>query len=216
MKKILYIAIVLAVLAVFVIAIRRIKKPGVSADTSGFKDLLYQWIWKKAGGLSVSTAGGDADADGAPITVTIDGEVFKNPHTNRDVQWNTYKAVAPELGLSATPEAFVRMTFSQWKKIVDHIVFGNGFEYTNNPVLAAYVGSWYWGSGSISSSNIEKIKSILASGGDNKYKLRNLVDLRKKHFKNLRANNPAKYSEALVNSWCDRAESFFSNFSKFV
>lgn len=200
--------------AVIFFAVSRLKKPNPpghpNAKDAIFKDEFYKWLWKKAGGLSVGSAGGDADAEGAPITVIRNGKTYVNPHTNRDVQWPTFKSVAPLVGIPATAEAFVDLTYDQWEKIVDHIIFGNGFNFTDNPVLAAYIGSWYWGSGSISNTNITKIKDVLGNGATSEYKLRKLVDLRKLFFESL------GYSEHTTNSWKDRAESFYDNFSKFA
>lgn len=198
------------------VAINRLKEPAAPSDAAGFKPLFFRWVWKKAGGLSVSKAGGDKDAHGAPITVTVNGKTYKNPHTNHDVQWDTYKYVAPLVGLNPSADSFVHMTYGQWLKIADHIIFGNGNQFTDNPVLAAYIGSWYWGSGSISQANVDKIKAIVNGPGDGLHKIKKLVDLRIAHFVKLGKDDPQEYEESTVASWIKRAKSFLTNFGKFA
>lgn len=203
-KWIITITITIVLAIVIIIYVRSMKKPNKTIDITQFYPELYKWLSKKEGGKT-----GDPDDPNSENAAPGTGGI----HTNRGVAWKTFNGLAPKLGYTPTVELFLAMPQDLWEKIVRyHIALGE--TYSNNPVLATYIGLWYWGTGSIDSGNSDTIKNILATTPFNKKALEKIVDLRKQFFVDLGKRKPhlAKY----VPGWINRANSFYTTFSPYV
>lgn len=217
-RKVISIVAVITLLVIIFFVIRAMKKnqSNIISDPTGFLSALYTWVLAEAGGLQDKVVAGDIHAERSPCVVTIGERTYVHPHTNKDIQYGTFKKYAPKFGYSIDCATFLAMPFDLWRQIFYAISIKKGLAYTKNLVLAAYVGSWYWGSGSISVTNINKIKSILSAGVSDRDKLDALILLRKAHFATLHNNNPTEYSLATLNAWNDRADSFREHFQSYL
>lgn len=213
---VIFTVVIIAAVIFFVLRGMRTIHSGVISDPKGFLNALYPWLSAEAGGLSDRNTGGDRDLHRAQITVTRNGHTYVNPHTNRDVTYTTFLKYARKFGYPATPQGFVDMPEWLWREIVNAIYVGDGLPYTNNLVLAAYIGSWYWGSGSISSTNKAKIRAILKKPIGDGDKLDQLIALRKQFFASLHSSNPTKFPQSLVDSYDERADSFREHFYSYA
>jgi len=218
-KKKIIISIVIFIIVFIAVALIRSqhKTPNSLPVSKGeFLTALYKWVLKKAGGLADGTLAGDADLKRSPCTVTINGRTYNKPHTNKDITYPTFETLAPKFGYEVNCNNFIYMPDDLWQKIFYHIAIEKGLKFTDNIVLAAYIGSWYWGSGSISTANQDRIKAILADGSiSDKERLRQLIDLRKSFFESLAEAHPITYGPAL-DGWLNRAEAYWNDFNQFV
>lgn len=212
--KIIGAAAILIIVAIVMAAISNTKVRQVE-DSTGFLNELYPWVLEHAGGLQDKGSGGDKKLKRMKGTITIGERTYINPHTNKDITASTFLYYAPKFGYKADFKTFVEMPFDLWKKIFNAIVIQKGLKFTDNLVLAAYIGLWYWGSGSISSSNKAKIKNILAGPYNLFNKFNELIDLRKAHFLKLKNSGDPDYVRAYP-GWIDRAEDFRRDFKEYV
>lgn len=206
MKKgwIITIVVTIVLAIVIVIYIRSMRRTNKTVDITQFYPELYKWLSKKEGGKAVDPDDPNSE-DAAPGTGGV--------HTNRGVSWKTFNGLADNLGYTPTVQLFLEMPQNIWESIVRyHVALGQS--YTTNPVLASYLGLWYWGTGSIDENNLNSIKNILSNTPFNKRALRKIVDLREQFFRNLGKRKPklAKY----VPGWINRAEDFYNKFSPYV
>ena len=206
--------VIAVILGLLILGSRR--SPNTPVNASGFWGELYVWLARYEGTMAAS--GPDAEVGGyADCNITLNGRLYQRPSVSRGVTWGTFKTLAPVLGYEPTCENFGSLSNNPpaplWHKIVDYIL-RKGKTFTSQPVLAAYIGLWYWGSGSVDSENANKIMEILSRNTSDKNKLRELVNLRKQFFKELGLRKPSR--QKYVKGWVERAESFYQNFNKFV
>lgn len=188
---------------------------GDRVDVSGFLPAFYVWLAQKEGRLSDAAV--DSELERSPCTVNQNGRIIRNPHTSRGVTWKTFKALSTPLGYEPTCDNFAAMSNNPpsniWKQIVAHI-FSKGLPYSKNPVLANYVGGWYWGTGSIGKEDQQTIQNILSRDTSDRTKLRELINHRKEFFRQVVVRKPHK--RPALEGWLNRAESYWETFNKFV
>lgn len=208
----------LIVLGILFLLISRKKNATTSdglSDANLFLKDVYAWLANKAGGLSNGTAGGDSTAVRAPCQVEKNGIVMNPaPHTSADVQYKTFFNLSAPLGYEPTCDNFASLSVNTannpiWQAIVNWH-FRRGLTFSSNPIIAAYIGLWYWGGWDQRLVTVQAVKDAILNGNSHQSILRDLVSLRKLYFSKL------PYSEALIKAWQDRAESFYHNFSKYV
>jgi hypothetical protein len=205
--------ILLALSGVLLLAKR---KPGgtPSVNKTGFWPEFLQWLEDREGDI---TTRADESTAHIPGTVTYNGKTYTNPTGSGGITADTFLTYANRWKFSPTVEMFAKLsdgpTNPLWVRIVTDI-FDKGKRYSNNPVLATYLGSWYWGSGSIKDSWVPKIQAILKKSISDRQKLRQLVDLRKDYFEWVGAYNPDK--QKYVADWKSRADKFYATFVKYA
>lgn len=98
----------------------------------------------KEGGLS-SHQGDSARHNPSPCGNGKNGYPY---HTNKGVQWITFKSLAPQCGYAATCANFLKMPMSIWLKIYE-IGYWNPMQANRlkNEAIANTIVSWAWGSG---------------------------------------------------------------------
>ncbi len=163
------------------------------------------YIQKAEGGLSRSLTD---TASQNPSPYTYNGQT--GWHTNRGIQWTTFKSLAPKGGYEVSENNFIRMSDAIWLAIY-RVGFWDvmmGDRYTSQPIANAVV-DWGWASGTGDRGakgaliRYLKTKGITANGyqtiadgfnelvkrqGEKKV-FNDLVDERKRFFKSL--NQPA-------------------------
>lgn len=179
-----------------------------------FEKELYKYLDHEEGGLNNKYAGGDKPTDEAPCKVP---GMSPNPHTSAGVKKATYDSLVKPLNLPGTCEDFIAMSATpksnSWYKIVDHFR-KEGSKWSSNPVIAAYMGLWYWGGWRQALVTPDQIISIVQSDLSPSVQLRRLVDLRKAYFDALQT--ASGYGQSLVDEWKDRAERFYATFNQFT
>jgi hypothetical protein len=209
---------VIALLAVIVIIIYMVRKSRSSSNIQSgpFFDALYTWILSHEGGLQDHQIAGDIGKERSPCVITVGDRVYHGPFTNKGIDYSLFKKYAPRFGYSIDCKTFASMPLDLWSKIYQTVFYSKGSPYSKNPVLAAYVTGWFWGSGSISTTNIKRIKDILASSASASTQLTQLIALRKSFFASLHTSNPDKYPQTVVNAWNARQDSFWDNFHTYL
>lgn len=184
---------------------------GPTASVDMFLNEAYKWLSDREGGLSNGSIGGDQNAVRAPCNSIKKNGVIMDPppHTNRGVQWRTFNSLAPVLGYSPTCENFEAMPENLWRAIVNWY-FEKGLSYSSNPVIAAYIGLWFWGGWDQKIVTTQDAKDIITSNKNLDDQLYELVQLRKYYFSQL------PYSETTINAWQDRADKYYNTFNKYV
>lgn len=209
-KKAIAIVTIFILMGILFFIIRSIlrSRPGVITDPGGFLNAFFPWLSHEEGGLVESGTGGDYKLTAAPCNIVKNGHTYIHPRANRGVSYTNFKKYAPKFGYPVNCTIFGDMPEDLWRQIVKAILLDYGLRYTNNIVLAAQVGGWQWGSGGMSLSNASKVRKILKSSGSDLQKLNDLIALRKAHFQSLHNNDPAHFSQELVNSYFGRQDRF--------
>lgn len=220
MKKpvITRIIIILVILVVLFFVIRAMKLVDNSkvSDPDGFLDAFYKWVSDREGSIQDRAIGGDKGKKRSPWTYWHNDRWYVNPFSSRGIDFAVFEKYGPRLGYAVTKENFHPMPDRIFEPLVKILLIDKGLPYTTNLVLAAYIGGWYWGSGSISATNKAKIKAILKSNDTPQNKLEALISLRKAFFLSLHNSDPVKYPMDLVEAWYSRADSFRNNFKMFA
>jgi hypothetical protein len=118
---------------------------------------IVSFIKDKEGGLSSATT----DTASNNPSNCGNGSNGKPYHTNKGIQWATFKGLASKLGYSATCENFIKMPEDIWAKIYK-VGFWNPMEgdRIRNQAIANTFVEMSWGSGVGSNSNTAKKGAI--------------------------------------------------------
>jgi len=135
-------------------------------------------------------------------------------HTNKGVTYKVFVENAAKLGYKPTVENFIKMPLDIWLNIKNKLYLIKGKKFTDNQILADYIGLWYWGGWANSYMPSSNVKAVLTSNSSNKDKLKKLVELRKLYFKNLVEKRPNL--KVYLKGWTDRANKFYNQFSKYL
>jgi lysozyme family protein len=151
------------------------------------------------------------------------GEVFfptENQWTNRGVQWNTYKVLAPKLlGIpNPTVEGLRSMTEAQGDKFIEY--FWNKATFNNSITNQATANAFFemlWGGGSYGIKWLQKKIGVYPDGSvgpktvamANKFDPETILNEVLKRFKYLAFSNPAKYAFALK-GWTNRFNDLYA------
>ena len=184
---------------------------------ANYKNLI-SFIKDKEGGLSSATTD---TASRNPSNCGI-GSNGKPYHTNKGVQWITFKSFASKLGYTASCENFLKMPDEIWGKIYKEQFWNPilGDKIKNQAIANTFV-EWAWMSGvggatsslksffksnyNKSFSNINEIVDFvnkLDSEGETSELFEKLYDFRQNRFKQI--NQPAN-----LKGWLNRLNAFY-------
>lgn len=194
------------------------KKTGTSAQPvpGSYGSAIYSYIAEKEGGLAVSAP--DASVGGySTCIINHHGHTYNNPSVSRGVTWGTFLNLAPVLNYEPSCTLFAALSDTPpnevWFQIVAHYL-DKGKPYSNNQVLADYIGLWYWGGWAQSLLSRDTVLAVTNGNASNKNKLRSLVQLRQQYFTDLVAAKPNL--TPYLSGWLNNQEIFFQTFSKFL
>lgn len=203
-----------AILAYLFSQSKKRNSDGVNVTPSDFLGKFYKWLSDHEGGLANGTTAGDANLKRAPCVYTINGQVINpSPHTNRGITYDFYESTGPSLGIKVSCDNFLHMPENDWRKLVDAKT-KRGFAFSDNPVVARYIGLWYWGGWDQSLVSSTDVKDIINKHPNLKDQLYFLIQLRKHYFDLDTAKN--HYSSGWLASVKQRADSYNTEFSNFV
>ena len=156
------------------------------------------------------------------------GEVFftnENQWTNRGVQWNTYKALAPKLLGIANPtvEGLRSMTAAQADKFI--VQFWNTATDNNKITNQASANAFFemlWGGGRSGIKWLQKVLGVYPDGrvgaktvaAANKYPPNLLLDEVKNRYNYLAKSNPSEYGE-YIDGWINRWNSLYNDSKRY-
>lgn len=187
-------------------------------DISGFGPALYKWLARKEGRLATSSV--DSELEKAPCVIYQDGKPKDHPHTSRGVTWETFVTLSDVLGYEANCNNFASLSANPpgpiWHKIVDYIR-QKGYTYSSNPVIATYIGLWYWG-GWDQTEQMQltpvSVMQVLNSNIPDRAKLIKLINMRKNYFHQVVKKRPSK--KPALEGWLERADEYWTEFSPYV
>ena len=156
------------------------------------------------------------------------GEVFftnENQWTNRGVQWNTYKALAPKLLGIANPtvEGLRSMTAAQADKFI--VQFWNTATDNNKITNQASANAFFemlWGGSTWGIKWLQKVIGVYPDGkvgaktvaAANKYPPNLLLDEVKNRYNYLAKSNPSEYGE-YIDGWINRWNSLYNDSKRY-
>lgn len=109
--------------------------------------IMVDWTMAKEGGMSRAKTDWAAQYP-APYTLTYKGTTANDWHTNKGIQWLTFKEYAPKFGYTANGTNFAAMPYDLWQKIAKKVYWdAYNLDTLKSQAIANLLFQSAWGSG---------------------------------------------------------------------